>query len=294
VRNGAIAAVTLFTTDITDQKHAGEEAAKRAEADTKLKVMTEFFTNVSHELKTPLSLILMQMDMMRVHLGNEKRMKELLADATLNSYRLTRLVSNLLDITKMDAGFLKLNLRNRDIVSILRHMCRSVSDYAKARKLKLDFKSSVGALKMDLDGDKIERAVLNLLSNAIKYTPEGGKISVRLTDRPGFATISVKDTGVGIPGDKLDTIFDRFVQVSSKMNAPAEGSGIGLSLVRSMVELHGGKVWAESEPGRGSTFTLELPVQCAEALNRPVVIEGFDLYKKVQMELSDLYIRIDA
>lgn len=291
-RDGSVSAVTLVTTDITDQRRADEEARKRAESETRLGVMTEFFTNVSHELKTPLSLILMQIDMMRIYLGNEEKMKSLMTDATLNAYRLTRLVSNLLDITKMDAGFLTLNLRNRDIVPILRSICDSVAEYARAKEITLSFHCGTDTKCMDLDSDKIERAVLNLLSNAIKYTPAGGRITVGLRDMGDKVTVRVADTGVGIAPDKLNMVFQRFVQVSNKMNARTEGTGIGLALVKSMVELHGGRVWAESKLGDGSAFTIELPVRSSGVQHKAEVIEGFDLGKKVKMELSDLYIKV--
>jgi PAS domain S-box-containing protein len=277
--------------DVTDRKRAEEEAAKRMEADARLKVMTEFFTNVSHELKTPLSLILMQMDSMRMHMGDEQRMQNLLSDATLNAYRLTRLVNNLLDIVRMDSGFMRINLKRRDIVNELRTICDSVAGFAAAKSVALEFKSDAVEKQMDLDREKLDRIVLNLLSNAIKHTPEHGRIAVELKDMGDKVLIFVRDTGTGIPADKLNTIFDRFVQVNNRMSRQAEGCGIGLALVKSMTELHGGRVWAESELGKGSEFAVELPVTVSGSQPRPEVIEGFNLNKKVLMELSDLYIR---
>lgn len=289
-----VSAVTLFATDITDRKAAADEAKRRLESEARLTVMTEFFTNVSHELKTPLSLILMQMDMMRMHTGDTQKMQSLIADITLNTYRLTRLVSNLLDITKMDAGFLKLNHKSRDIVTILKNICDSVNEYAMERKISLAFATNAQVKYMDVDSDKLERAVLNLLSNAIKHTQAGGSIHVKLKDCSENVIISVQDTGEGIPMDKITAVFDRFVQVNNKLSRQTEGCGIGLALVKSMVELHGGSVWAESEPGRGSTFFIALPVLNMASKSPLIVVDGFDLNKKVKMELSDLYIKVDA
>lgn len=290
-KDGEVTALTLFSSDITDQKKAGEEARRRAETEARLTVMTEFFTNVSHELKTPLSLILMQIDMMRMHMGDEKRMQKLLDDATLNSYRLTRLVNNLLDITKMDAGFMTLSLRRRDIVDVVKNICDSVAGYASAKSISLEFTSDVPSKHMDADREKLDRVVLNLLSNAIKHTPVGGRISVEIRGRQDEVYILVKDTGEGIPAEKLSSIFDRFVQVRNRMSRQTEGCGIGLALVKSMVELHGGRVWAESEVGKGSLFVVELPVVVSEDKKTPDIIESFELSKKVRMELSDLYIK---
>lgn len=291
VKDGRCTAVALFSTDISARRNAEEELRKRLETEARLNVMTDFFTNVSHELKTPLALILMQLDMMRTHMGNVGKMKDLMADATLNAYRLTRLVSNLLDITKMDAGFLKLNPRSKDVVQLLKCVADSVKEYTAHKKLDLSFVSNVDTKYMNLDVDKIERAVLNLLSNAIKHTPEGGQIVLEFRDGPKQVAIRVADTGGGIPSDKLDIVFDRFAQVNNRMNRGTEGCGIGLALVKSMTELHGGKVWVESEPGRGSVFTIELPVRHGMIKDRSVIVEGFDLKKKVKMELSDLYIK---
>jgi sigma-B regulation protein RsbU (phosphoserine phosphatase) len=288
---GKLSAIVGSVQDITELKLAEEEARKRLETEARLNVMTEFFTNVSHELKTPLALILMQLDMMRVHAGNAAKSKDLIADATLNAYRLTRLVSNLLDITKMDAGFLKLNPKSRDIVALLRHIADSVREYANARNIALEFISDALTKRMDVDADKLERAVLNLLSNAIKHTPEGGRIVLELGDRGDHVVIRVVDTGAGIPEDRLGIVFDRFAQVNNRMNRQTEGCGIGLALVKSMAELYGGRVWAESKLGEGSVFTLELPVRHGVIPDRSVVVEGFDLNKKVKMELSDLYIK---
>lgn len=292
--DGDLLALSGTMQDVTDRMRAGEEAAKRAEADARLKVMTEFFTNVSHELKTPLSLILMQLDMMRMHAGDAKRTEKLLSDATLNAYRLTRLVNNLLDITKMDAGFMRLNPMKRDIVGVLRNICDSVSGYASAKAISLDFVSDAAERQMDVDREKLDRIVLNLLSNAIKHTPADGSITVELREGQDRVRIIVRDTGEGIPPDKLNMIFDRFVQVNNRMSRQGEGCGIGLALVRSLVELHGGRVWAQSEPGNGSAFIVELPAAVSEALAPSGLIEGFELNRKVMMELSDLYITAEA
>ncbi len=280
--------------DITDHRQghikALEDEKKRIDAEARMGVLTEFFTNVSHELKTPLSLILMQIDSMRLNLCDEKRMLKLLDDSSLNAYRLTRLVNNLLDIVKIDSGFMKLNLRKRDVVNAVKNICDSVSSYAAAKSIAIDFISDVKMKEMDLDLEKLDRVLLNLLSNAIKYTPSQGRILVKIKDLKNKILLFVQDTGEGIPNEKLKSIFDRFVQVSNRMSRQAEGCGIGLALVKSIVEMHGGKIWVKSEVGRGSEFVVELPSTVSEASGKPDIIEGFELTKKVRMELSDLYV----
>jgi signal transduction histidine kinase len=285
--------------DITESKvneiklrKAAKEEAERKQIESKLAIMTDFFTNVSHELNTPLGIIISHLDMMRENVQKPEEMQHLISNATINAYRLTRLVSNILDITKIDAGFLKLNLRPADIVSVISRIYDSVLDYAHAKNIVLQMKSNVGTKKMDLDIDKIDRIVLNLLSNAMKHTPEEGRILIELKCRKDAVTISVKDNGEGIPKDRLDTIFDRFVQVEDRRKRNSEGSGIGLALVKSMTELHKGRVWVESEFGKGSTFFVEIPVTHSK-LNETIVRNGFDIGKKTVMEFSDQYIKVN-
>lgn len=250
--------------------------------------LVEFFTNVSHELRTPLSLILMQMDLMRASLDNPQKMLRLIDSVTMNSYRLTRLVSNLLDLTKMEGGFMTLSLRQRDIVSELRAICDSVTDYAAARGLQVRFQSDVNCRLIDVDREKLDRIILNLLSNAIKHTGAGGTVTVGVQNLRDTVRIRVTDTGEGIPEDQLETIFHRFTQASNARNYPGEGCGIGLALVRSLTELHRGRVWVQSKAGSGSTFFVELPAEINDIRKSAVPAESYELKRRVDMELSDL------
>ncbi len=256
--------------------------------EARMKSLVDFFTNVSHELRTPLSLILLQMDKMRANVGNPQRLHQAIESVTVNSYRLTRLVNNLLDITKMEGGFMTLNLRSRDIVSELRAICESVQDYAAIRGIKLHFVSDINSLFIDLDRDKLDRIVLNLLSNAIKHTGDGGAITLGLQSLRDIVRIRVADTGDGIPEDQLEAIFDRFSQASNARSGSGEGCGIGLALVRSLTELHRGRIWVQSKPGGGSTFTVELPTTISDIKKTSLHIESYELNRKVDMELSDL------
>jgi signal transduction histidine kinase len=141
---------------------------------------------------------------------------------------------------------------------------------------------------MAFDGDKIERVVLNLLSNALKFTNNGGQIFVNITDNQDTVEISVRDTGIGIPEDKKELIFGRFMQVDKTFRRNREGSGIGLSLVKSFVEIHGGNIKLKSEINQGSEFTVILPVIKVKETNKAEELKG-DMIDRVNMELSDIY-----
>ena len=271
--------------DVLRSAHAGPCSA---DPETRMKSLVDFFTNVSHELRTPLSLILLQIDQMRANVDNPQRLLHTIDLVTVNSYRLTRLVNNLLDVTKMEGGFMTLNLRSRDIVNELRAICESVQDYAAVRGIKLHFVSEINSLFIDLDRDKLDRIVLNLLSNAIKHTGDGGAITLSLQSLRDAVRIRVADTGDGIPEDQLETIFNRFSQASNARSGSGEGCGIGLALVRSLTELHRGRIWVQSKPGCGSTFTVELPTEISDVKKTSLHIEGYELRRKVDMELSDL------
>ena len=282
----------VIISDVTERKKAEEDARNKMEFEARFKVLTEFFTNVSHEFKTPLSIIIAQLELMDLCLDDETKMKELIAAATQNSFRLTRLVGNILDLSKIDAGFMEARLVYADMVSVIRDICNTVDSYATARSIRLSFKTNLVRKIMPTDIEKIERIMLNLLSNAIKNTDSGGKITVRAADRrDGGVIISVEDTGVGISKEKQGIIFDRFVQVDTSLGRKTEGSGIGLALVKSLVEILQGRIEVISELGKGSNFIVALPLIQIPPDARAIDIRGFNLVKKTEMELSDLYLK---
>jgi signal transduction histidine kinase len=178
-----------------------------------------------------------------------------------NCYRLLRLVNNLIDLNKLDAGFMNLNMDNYDIVSIVSQIVSSVADYVENKGISLYFETDTQSKVVACDPDKMERIILNLLSNAIKYTEAGGSIKVGLWDKGESLLISIKDDGAGIPREKQEIVFKRFMQVEKSLTRNHQGSGIGLALVKSLVELHGGKISLISEAGQGCEFIIELPVR---------------------------------
>lgn len=290
--------------DITEKEIMDEALRKSAEENEKLlleakkydELKSEFFSNISHELRTPLNVILASIQLSEFIMKNDstkstdkwnKNMKTI----KQNCFRLLRLVNNLIDVTKIDAGFHELRLQPMNIINLVEEITLSVAEYARGKGISTQFDTDIEEKVVCIDPDKIERIMLNLLSNAIKFTESNGDILVNIHDRGDSILISVKDSGIGIPRDKQEIIFQRFRQVEQSLTRKYEGSGIGLSLVQSLVELHSGKIHVQSEVGAGSEFIIELPAK--------VVIE--DEYKQVKfnyksnhvenmhIEFSDIY-----
>lgn len=262
------------------------------------KILTEFFSNISHELKTPINVILSAVQLLFFKKGNINsaefmdQLDRLLGIIKQNCFRLIRLVNNLIDISKFESGFLKLELKNHNIVSIVENITLSVSDYIKSKDVNIVFDTDVEERLMAVDADKIERIILNLLSNAVKFTNKGDKILVHVEDNEDAVRISVKDSGVGIPEDKLNTIFDRFAQVDDTLIRNREGSGIGLSLVKSLTEMHGGCIKVKSMLGEGSEFIFELPVRLVDNVYEDEtkdMLNNDSKIDKVLIEFSDIY-----
>ncbi len=229
---------------------------------------TDFFSNIIHELKTPISVILGAIQLAESKLqppgGKENGLLKNYRSIRQNCYRLIRLVNNLLDFTRLDSGFLKLNLSNCNIVWFVEEISQSVIPYAKQKNIEIIFDTQSEEIYTAVDMEKLERSVLNLLSNAIKFTGPSGSICVNTYAAEGKAFISVRDTGIGIPADKQQEIFNRFQQVGSELSRENEGSGIGLSIVKSFVEMHQGSIKLNSTQGEGSEFIIELPVRHVE------------------------------
>lgn len=255
------------------------------------RILTEFFCTISHELKTPLNIILGSLQLLQnnksAHVTIEK--EKLFEIMKQNTFRLIKLSDNLIDISKYDSGYLKLNKHNYNIVSIVEDITLSVSDYYKLKNIKLIFDTDIEEKIMAIDEDKIERIMLNLLSNAVKFTENGGNIFVNFEDKGNYVQISVKDSGIGIPIEKIETIFDRFEQVDKSLTRKREGSGIGLSIVKTLVELHGGNINVISKLGVGSEFIFKLPVA---VINEKIVDKSTSYESKIDkisIEFSDIY-----
>lgn len=291
--------------DITERKKI-EASLKKTLEENKLllekmmhldKVKTEFFTNMSHEFKTPLNIIYGIVQLLETYSskGSINVSPSKLSNYThlmkQNCYRLLRLINNLIDITKNESNFLDMNYKNINIVNLIENITQSVVDFAKNKEISIIFDTEVEEKIIACDVDKIERIILNLLSNSIKFTKYGGLINVDIYDNDNTILISVKDNGIGIPEDKLNLIFDRFVQVDSSLQRENEGSGIGLALVKSLVENHGGRIWVESKLNSGTNFFIEFPVkQLPDEIESLNSVEHNDtLVEKINIEFSDIY-----
>ncbi len=281
--------------DVTEEKKREEERKVLEEAIHLESIKNEFFANISHEFKTPLNIILGTMQLLNQNMQQNKITVEKLAkcikNIKQNSYRLLRLVNNLIDMSRIDTGYYELQLTNHNIVSIIEDITLSVVNYVEGKNINLVFDTNTEEEIVACDPDKIERIMLNLLSNAIKYTDEDGEISVDVKSDINKIIVSVKDNGIGIPKEKIDIVFDRFRQVNSALTRRCEGSGIGLSLVKSLIEMHGGSIRVESEVDNGTQFIFELPISFIENKDEIVVHRDSQSYQieKCHIEFSDIY-----
>ncbi|MFT9495400.1 MASE3 domain-containing sensor histidine kinase [Anaerosolibacter sp.] len=289
-------AVLTVVRDITQRKESERLHSLLNETLEYEKLRTEFFANISHELRTPLNIILGTIQLLSMKLSSHVKMHE--AEGVVkhvnmmrqNCFRLLRLINNLIDITKIDSGYFKIQLVNCNIVAIIEDICLSVVDFTEDKGLEITFDTDKEEIILACDPDKIERIMLNLLSNAIKFTNPGGKIFVNIFDKQDHIIISVMDTGIGIPNDKLKTVFERFRQVDKSLARNHEGSGIGLALVKSLVEMHMGKISAFSIEGEGTDFLIKLPLTaCYEnsPVSRDIVREPS--VERLNIEFSDIY-----
>ncbi len=288
--NGGIQELTVICFDIT------EEVKEKIRAEELLKIEEEFFINTTHEIKTPLNVIfginqLLDMYISKDSLNkNKEHIKRNNNIIKQNCYRLIKLINNTIDLSKIESGHLKLNLTNTDIVHLICDIVQSVSEYVNDIGLKIAFDTDVKEKILAVDVDKIERIILNLISNAIKFSEKGSKIDIVLRDKGDFTEISVRDYGVGIEPDYLEAIFKRFEQAENTYSSNKLGSGVGLSLVKSIVEMHNGEISVESQVGKGSTFTIKLPSMIVDkpVTSKPVNYSDNKI-EKINIEFSDIY-----
>ncbi|WP_231147914.1 ABC transporter substrate binding protein [Clostridium botulinum] len=274
----------------------------KAEENTKLlnemleyqKLRVEFFANISHELKTPLNLILSAVQYIELVHNKNFNLDDFCKYTNIikqNSYRLVRIVNNLIDITKIDSGYFQIHAENYNIVELVEDICLYCASYINSKNLELIFDTETEEKIISCDALIMERIILNLLSNAIKFTPSGGRITVNIYDKDNEIQISVKDTGIGIPENRQELIFERFIQVDKSLSRNHEGSGVGLSLVKAFVNLHNGNIKVKSKVGYGSEFLITLPVTTN---NKDIkIFSDVTPYEfrseKINIEFSDIY-----
>jgi signal transduction histidine kinase/serine phosphatase RsbU (regulator of sigma subunit) len=222
---------------------------------------SKLFANVSHELRTPLTLSIGPLEEL-LRRGDElpaADREEYLRTTYNNQLRLLKLINNLLDFSKIDAGKMTSSFQLEDVVGSLRFYVSTIQAAAQSRRMSLVLEADAPEAFVFLDHDKFEKIAMNLLSNAFKFTPDGGRIEVRVRSAGEHVDIDVEDTGVGIAEGAIDTIFDRFSQIEAAEKRPYEGTGIGLAMVKEFVALHGGSIGVASRLGEGTTFTVRFP-----------------------------------
>jgi signal transduction histidine kinase len=241
--------------------HEIEDKSRQLEAASRHK--SEFLANMSHELRTPLNAVIgfSEVLLQRMFGALNDKQDEYLKDIYASGQHLLSLINDILDLSKIEAGRMELAPAPFHLPTALENAVTLVRERAGRHgiALQLDIDPQLG----EVVGDerKIKQVLLNLLSNAVKFTPERGRISLKAGQRDGAVEISVTDTGVGIAPEDQAAIFEEFRQVGSDETRKQEGTGLGLTLAKKFVELHGGRIWVESEVGRGSTFTFTLPLR---------------------------------
>ena len=241
-------------------------AYKRTHEANRLK--DEFLATLSHELRTPLNAILGYAQMLKAQMLKGQQASQAVEIVTRNAEGLRQIIDDVLDVSRIVAGKIRLNVKPADIVSILRASIATVRPAADAKGVALDLECERARLMISGDPDRLQQIAWNLLSNAVKFTKRGGRVQARIAHVDGHVELHVIDSGQGIEADFLPHVFERFRQADSRFSRDHGGLGLGLSIVREMVQLHGGNVSAASEgPGRGSTFIVRLP-SMAESADR--------------------------
>ncbi len=229
--------------------------------------LREFVADVSHELRTPIAALKVYVELQREGKVDEATRAEFLERSTEQIGRLEWLSTNLLDLSRIDAGIFPLDMRDGDLRDPIQAVVQALSEVAVARGIGLESFVPGEPVELRFDRERMVQLLTNLVGNALKFTPRGGGVSVRLTDEPDGVTIEVRDSGPGIPPDELPRIFDRFYRGTNTGEARASGSGLGLAIVRSIVDMHGGEIDVASVVGEGTVFSITLPRQAA---TRPV------------------------
>jgi len=251
----------LMIHDITNRKQAEKALIDERASFAADRMKKSFFATMNHELRTPLSAILTMSDLLQNGIqGHSEQLKAIKLINSSGSHLLS-LINDLLALSQFEAGKMKLDIKPIQIDNICEESLQFVSEAAKKKQIKLFRANEGGVTILQADEWGLKQILVHLLTNAVKFTPKGGQVRLEITGDEGVAQISVIDTGIGIPEDKFESLFQPFVQLDSSLSRQYEGTGLGLSLIYKLTKLHGGSVNVESEMGKGSRFTISLPWQ---------------------------------
>ena len=261
----------------------------------RLKLQEMLLLNISHDLRNPINVILSIIQCMECKFNNElnerdAKEKEYAYLIKRNSYKMIKLIDNLIDTTKLEGNYYKLNKCNVDIISLVEGTVTSIDGYAQQKDIQLVFDTNVEECILAVDPQDIDRIVMNLLSNAIKFSPKGSHILIDILSRDQSVKISVTDEGPGIPIEEQKLIFNRFVQATSNKKDEYSGSGIGLDLVSYLIKAHEGTIDLISNEGKGSRFTVTLPKYKLDKENKDCEFIKKDKVQQLEIEFSDIYL----
>lgn len=284
--------IVISLKDITDIKLKEIMIKKQNnELEEITKTKDEFFNMISHELRTPLTVIYSSLQLANDVYGEDitPNIEKVLVRVNQNCSRLLKLINNTLDISKAEAGFLNLNYTVFDVVYSTENIVTSINLYAKSKGVNLIFDTNVEECYVKLDKDKYEKIILNLISNAIKFTPSEKNIWIIFKSQKNTFSVAVRDEGIGIPEDKIHNIFDRFSQINNSLCRNVQGTGLGLALVKSFVDIMKGNIKVKSTEGKGTEFRVSFRNSIVHKdLTSQTLDYGENIKDKVTIEFSDV------
>jgi PAS domain S-box-containing protein len=260
--------------DITERKRMEQEIqrkteqleAQNRELEKASRAKSDFLARLSHELRTPLNVVMgfaeLMLDQVPGEVNEEQR--QCLGDILTSSRDLLGLINEVLDLSKVEAGKVELRRRNIALPEVVKSVTSAMMAVLSQRKQSLDVDLDKGLPLLQADEARLRQVLFNLLSNASNFTPDGGKIRIEASVKDGWCQVSVSDNGIGIKEEDLKQIFEPFYQADSSMTRERRGTGLGLTLVKEIIEMHGGQVWVESKYGEGSRFIFSLPLVASE------------------------------
>jgi signal transduction histidine kinase len=276
--------VTAIIRDVSDRRKAEEQIqtasqqleVRNREVERANRLKSEFLASMSHELRTPLHTIIGFSELLDEELEGplNQKQKRFIGHIRKDSMHLLELINDVLDLSKIEAGRLELRPETFDMHTALEEVLSSIRPLAAAKSITLENRA-LAHIALSADRVRFKEVLYNLLSNAVKFTPEEGRIWIESQAEGGMLRLSVSDTGIGIPAGETESVFDKFYQLGSTTKGVREGTGLGLAISKHLVEQHGGKIWVESELGRGSRFSFTMPIMGNRLPEEPLVmVEG--------------------